>query len=262
MKKWIIICAIVCTAPVLGYHGKHTKSKEILLNQSPEVRVLLLQHEPTALIEAKGKFQVLNYTTGESLSSSKGRKCFTMHAFPEGLRWGEEYPDCTVLLLKAQTEDSSLFVNGVQYRGNLYIVREKDQRLTVINEIDLEEYLRCVLSLSNVPQKKESLAAWVILQRTAMHRMVKNRYKQPYDVVASEVNYLGYGVVQKFNGVDQAVDNTRYMICDRDVRMTDFAIEELDHYAKEGINAKEILHKFQPQLELSLTTPIPGKIIR
>lgn len=262
MKKWIIVCSVLCTVPAWAYNVKSTMSEQRLQEQGPQVRVLLHQHLPSALIEAKGRYQVLNYITGEVMSSDKGGKCFTVHAFPGGIRWGEEYPDCCILCIRPSNESTSFFVNGLQYKGNLFVIREKDQRITVINEVSLEEYLTCVLSLSSAPQRKESLAAWIILQRTAMNQLIKKRQKQGYDVVASDVQYMGYGLVKRMNGVDQEVENTRYMICDKEIHLADFTVERLESYAKEGLNAKEILHKFNPQLELSLTTPVPGKIIR
>lgn len=260
MKKWLVIYSLLCAVPVWGI-GK--KSVEVnLQDQGPQVRVLLHKHMPTALIEAKGKYQVVNYSSGEKITSGNGRKCFTAHAFEGGIRWGEEYPDTTVMLLKPETSNTTFFVNGLQYRGNLFLIREKDQRLSIVNEISLEEYLTCVLSLTQTPKRKESLAAWVILHRTAMNQLIKKRQKLGYDVVATDVQYLGHSFVKSMNGIDQEIENTRYMICDREIRLADFNLEQVENYAKEGWNAKEILNKFNPQLELSLTTNVPVKIIR
>lgn len=85
----------------------------------PKIRVLLLNESTTALIEAKGPYRLYGDNTLLQ-TSPHGLRC-AAHALYGGVRWGENFPGVQCLKIEPIDDSASLFVNGLQYKGALYI---------------------------------------------------------------------------------------------------------------------------------------------
>lgn len=223
------------------------------LISEPKIRVLLLEESTTALIEAKGMHRV--YGDGELLGAfGQGRRC-AAHALYGGIRWGDNYPNVQHLKIEPMEADASLFVNGIQYQGAVHIHKTENHCIVVVNELTIEDYLKSVLSVKYLKEMdKEALSACVILERTALYeQLLANPLQQPWNIVAKDVNYAGYGVTRQAYGVEEAVDWTSRLVLDNPegliIDADGLLKENIDRFAIEGYNARQILEQFYKEAD-------------
>ncbi|EPP37491.1 hypothetical protein BOKEGFJH_00208 [Chlamydia avium] len=214
----------------------------------PKIRVLILNESTTALVEAKGAYRLYGDNTLLQ-STSQGLRC-AAHALYGGVRWGENFPGVQCLKVEPIEDSASLFVNGLQYKGVLYICKTEKNCIIVINELTIEEYLKSVLSMKYLKElDKEALSACVILERTALYERLLAKDPQTFwHITADEDHYFGYGMTKQFYGVEDAVDWTSRLIVDNPEGLiidADGLLQaNVDRLAVEGYNARQILEKF------------------
>lgn len=114
--------------------------------------------------------------------------------------------------------NNKLQINGHSYPGNISIVSdEKNQSLLIVNKLDLEDYVYCVLS-------SESLASWplemhkiqAIACRTyavfCMQQAITNKQRNPYFDIGNTNAHQIYKGLHNCNHLRQAVDATHNLI--------------------------------------------------
>lgn len=245
-----ILCGIAFSMCISGY--AEVKVSDSFVAQpaisEPKIRVLLLNESTTALIEAKNGYRL--YGDNVLLQSAvQGMRC-AAHALYGGVRWGETYPGLQCLKIEPLDDSASLFVNGLQYKGSIYIHRTDKNCIAITNELTIEEYLKSVLSMKYLTDlDKEALSACVILERTALYERLLA--KDPgcfWHVTASEDRYTGYGATKQFYGVEEAVEWTARLVVDNPeglvVDANGLLKANVNHLAVEGYNARQILEKF------------------
>ncbi|ANG66434.1 SpoIID/LytB domain-containing protein [Chlamydia gallinacea] len=214
----------------------------------PKIRVLLLDESTTALIEAKGPYRLY----GDNVllqTASQGLRC-AAHALYGGVRWGENFSGVQCLKIEPIEDTALLFVNGLQYKGALYIYKTERNCIVITNELTVEEYLKSILSTKYLKElDKEALSACVILERTALYERLLSKNPQTFwHVTAEEDHYFGYGATKQFYGVEDAVDWTARLIVDNPEGLiidADGLLQaNVDRLAVEGYNARQILEKF------------------
>ncbi len=242
----------------------------VSIPEGPSIRVLLEKNVHSALLEAKGDYAVINKATGELLSSGSTGKRFVIHALQEGLRWGEEYPEVFQLSIIPRSPSTMLYINGMQYRGRMCIYHSKDNRVTIVNEVPIEEYVKSVVNLEvNEPLSKEALAALVIAARTEAfaHSVSNVNGKKPWDITAQEANYFGHAVTHQKNAVEEAVEWTRFMVLESSKEGTSLSklhlsAEKAQELADKGYDAKKILQSSCPSSKLGVTALPKQSVVR
>ncbi|AGS01836.1 SpoIID/LytB domain-containing protein [Chlamydia trachomatis] len=257
MKKLNLLVLLGVFCGVSGVGDADVKVSDALSQSilvEPKIRVLLLSESTTALIEAKGAFSV--FGDGELLRvSSQGQRC-AAHALYGGIRWGENYPNVECLKIEPLDGAASLFVDGIQYKGAIYIHRTDRSCLFIVNELAVEDYLKSTLSVKYLKElDKEALSACVILERTALYeRLLAGNSHSFWHVNAQEDRYGGFGVTSQFYGVEEAVDWTSRLVLDNPeglVFNADYLLRaNVDRLAIEGYNARQILEKFYKDADL------------
>ncbi|SPN73526.1 H-34,SpoIID/LytB domain,Stage II sporulation protein [Chlamydia serpentis] len=219
----------------------------------PKIRILLANESTTALIEAKGPYRI--YGDNVLLDTAiQGQRC-VVHALYEGIRWGEFYPGLQCLKIEPIDESASLFFNGIQYQGALYVHRKDNHCIMVSNEVAIEDYLKSVLSIKYLKElDKEALSACVILERTALYERLLARNPQNFwHLKADEENYAGFGVTKQFYGIEEAVDWTARLVVDSPQGLMldaqGLLQSNVDRLAIEGLNARQILEKFYKDID-------------
>lgn len=232
--------------------------------EGPKIRVLLEKDAKTTLIEARGKYSVIDQDTEEKLSSGSVGKRFIVHALRNGLRWGEEYPGSNRITIVPENSSTMMYVNGIQYKGAISVYHSQDNLVTVVNDIPLEDYLKSTLALNNLPSlTKEAAAACVIAARTNAFAHMKSyaSSKRYWDVVGSEVGYYGYAVTAKNNALEDIIDLTRFIVLESQkgegmLQEVAIAPEDAEQLAERGLDAKKILLATYPEGKIALTTPL------
>lgn len=282
MKRAIImglVLGLVCGVPEVQASRRMVERRspqttgEFLVTDSPTIKVLLAQNVASALLEAKGAFRVYKMQNGAPISYGSTGKRYVVHPLPDGLRWGEVFPDVFQIVIVPEEPNGMVYVDGHQYRGAIHISQNRN-RITIVNEVDVEDFLKSTLT-KEVPEgiAKEALAALAITARTqAYFRVATAAERAAWHVTAQETNYLGYGVTKKVPAMEEAVEGTRLIALEqKDVKkamaetVMPFEVswgegcagskDMLDlrkaaEMAERGMDATRILHAFFPEAKV------------
>lgn len=114
--------------------------------QEPTVRVAIVRDIMNFEISLNGRYTILNPQTQEVYKTSRSIQNDRVSLTEKGIRIEkEEYP-VSYLRIEA-SRVVSLKIDGKvkKYRGTIDIVKEKNNKLLVINRLDLEPYFKGVL---------------------------------------------------------------------------------------------------------------------
>lgn len=156
------------------------------------IRVAVVREDPQVALQVYGRFTVRAMQTGATVQEGRRMPETAVKALPEGIALGEQVlPGSGVRIEPAS--DAAISVNGRRLRGTLEIVRQKNQKLLVINHIGLEDYLRGVLS-KEAPDywPEEALKAIAVAARTYAVYQRFSKEGADYDVTA-DVMSQDYG---------------------------------------------------------------------
>jgi SpoIID/LytB domain protein len=175
------------------------------------VKVLLHRQVPEAILEAKGRYEIYYPLNETKISSGINSNRHTISVSEYGLKWDEDFKGFHQLRFVPVDSQSSLLVNGIQYRGCVE-VWSNDGKLNIINEVGVEHYLKSTLStVFPQPLHDEVMNAITIVARTNAY-FVGNRNKQAaWHVLASDVGYQGSSILPRKH-IDRAVDSTYHLI--------------------------------------------------
>ncbi len=254
----LFLSALLLTVPMTGAHMYAAASNQVKnLPVGPKIRVLLEKDVPSAMLEARGNYTVIRKDTGATISSGILDKRFTVHALQTGMRWGEEYPDVYQISVVPNGPNSTILVNGIQYKGAVSVYRVQDSRITIVNEIPVEDYTKSFMATRvEENMSKEALVALAIATRTEIYAKVLQGAKslKPWDISARDHDYFGFGITRGDNGVEMAVDLTRYMVLES--HKADFETmhaDKADELAKQGLDAQKILKTLYPHAKIATT---------
>lgn len=253
-----IFCGIVLMGSVISAHPIKQEVSDV--PEGPKIKVLLAKNVPSVLLEAKGSYKVIDKESGSSLGFGLAGKRFVCHSIEEGLRWGEEFPDVYQFSVVPAGPETTIYVDGIQYAGAISVYQSKKDLISVVNEVTIEDFLKSTLSLHyDAPLPKEALAALVIAERTNAYAQVS--HAKPWDITAWQAKYYGLGVAERKNGVEEAVDATRFMVIQSSksgklmagLKIAPGAAEEL---AERGYDARKILSSTSSEAKLSLPAEV------
>lgn len=175
------------------------------------VKVLLHRQASQALLEAKGRYEIYYPLDETKVSSGINSNRHSITAGEYGLKWGEDFKGYHQLRFVPVDSQSSLLVNGIQYRGCIE-VWSNDGKLNIINEVGVEPYLKSILS-SAFPNAlhDEVMNAIAIVARTHAYYMGARNKQSAWHVSASEVGYQGASILPKKH-IERAIDSTYHLI--------------------------------------------------
>lgn len=239
----------------------------------PMIRVLIINDKPGVVVEVKGKYKLYDPRTNEYLSTRFIGKRNYMQAITDGLKWGEEFPGLYQLLIVPDSRETTTLVDGIEYRGNIYVY-DIGGTISVVNEPYIEEYLYSLLSTKyREPLSQETLAALAISARTDAYYAAMNPKNNYWDIDGSKIGYQGYAVIDGERPILAAVDFTRFLVMNDNQSNAHFptrwegeqgandaknaitskiSIAQGEAMAKSGSHAAEILGKAFPNTSISL----------
>lgn len=181
-------------------------------NKPATIKVLLEKEKDKILIEAKGPYLMYNPLTNILIGQGNSKKKQWITPTSSGLSWGDLIPGNFELRLVPKDAKSTLLVNGIEYKGCVEIYDIKG-KLHVVNEVDVERYLKSTLTFQ-FPQEldEEVMDSVAIAARTAAYYITAKNPVTYWHVDAKEVGYQGHAITLQNLHVDNAINNTRHMI--------------------------------------------------
>lgn len=218
MKIKTLLCAglLIALSPALYMPSSfaYELPTDVSLKMKPAtVRVLLTENAPSLVLEAKGKYQICNPLNNFVISNGSFSKKDRVVHENAGIKWGELIPGTFHIRLVPVDSETTILVNGIQYRGCVEIY-DRAGRFTVVNDVDVESYLRSTLAPEFTTEvDQEVLNALAVVARTNVYNMVsKKPANQLWHVKANDVDYKGHGATLQNVDLENAISSTRHAI--------------------------------------------------
>lgn len=195
-----VTCAVVSAALLGAGMGPPVRAQG-----AGVIRVGLLLVQDLVTIGSDGSFDLTDADTGRRETREGGRVVFRA-----GLRAIDSDAGAYGGLVRLAPRSGFLQVNGRPYRGIVEIRRASSGRLTVINELDLEEYLYGVVRSEMDPRwPPEALRAQAVAARSLAVYSAGRYAAEGYDVRSTTDSQVYGGVAAEDPRTTTAVDATR-----------------------------------------------------
>lgn len=212
MKKWIYPLFVFSA---LNFNGalEQTYLTHVAEPTTPRnIQILLEKDAAEVLLEVKGPYYLLNPHDGSRIASGLLGKRFMVRELESGLKWGEEFPGIHQFYIKPRSQETSIFVNGIQYSGAIAVFGVAGS-VHVVNELDIESYIKAALtSQFPSPLEPEVLSALAILMRTDAYFHATKNESSFWHVTSQETAYTGCALIVPGSPAEKAVDSTRHLI--------------------------------------------------
>lgn len=177
--------------------------------ESHLVRVAVIKDAAEADLSIRSAYRVLALNTNEELFKGK-RLWHTKVSLGEGgINIGEQ--NFKIYGVRIQPDKSpSIYLNNRRFRGAIDIIRQSNNKLLVVNHLDVEEYICGVLYHEVAPWwPMEALKAQAIVSRTFALHQAKVNAKQDYDLVSTVYSQVYGGRTSERGRTSRAVKYTK-----------------------------------------------------
>jgi stage II sporulation protein D len=181
-------------------------------NKPVTIKVLLEEKEPSLLLEVKGPYKLFCPHTDVLLSSSSSSKRAKISTDTRGLLWGSLLPGNHALRIVPENNQTTIFVNGIQYKGCVEIY-DLGGSLRAINEVGVEDYLKSCLATSFLDiEEPEVLSALAIVLRTQTYYQIEQSPNASWHATASDSGYGGFAITWQNLPLEEAITKTRHAV--------------------------------------------------
>ncbi len=175
----------------------------------PIIRVAVIKQKEKLTLSITRPFKILALNTHQVLHQARRLRNAEVKPASSGIKVDDE--EFMIYGIKIMpTKDATIYINKRKFRGNVDIIREKDQTLLVVNYINVEDYLKGVL-YHEVSHwwPKEALRAQAIVARTfALYQASVNKDKD-YDVTCDIYSQVYGGATSEKFRATRAINRTR-----------------------------------------------------
>jgi len=171
------------------------------------IKVALMVDVPSVSIYIEGPYMVKISETAASVFESKPLQA-TVLADEQGIKMNDQlYPTDRMTLT---VPSGSIQVGRKRYARQIQIIKKSGNKLLVVNQIDLEEYLKGVLPLEVHPDwSAEFLKAHAVISRTFALFKTLEKKDLDYALVDTAQSQVYGGSLFHKESTDHAVDLTR-----------------------------------------------------
>jgi stage II sporulation protein D len=187
----------------------HDASKNSEISSGQRIRVRLFQAVPSVNIAAGDpRVFVDSDTTPRTLAFPSGA-AVPLHTTPAGWQIGTVSFSTGTLTIQPGP-GQNLQINGVAYRGNLRFVPLGDSEFDVINDVDIDDYIKGVVSKEMFPNWPiEAIKAQAIVSRTyALYEAATGGKSRYWDVYPDQRSQVYGGISSETPAGREAVDAT------------------------------------------------------
>lgn len=218
MKKSIslVLTALLLSIPMSSHAGVWDSVKGAIFgtnpSTSPKIDVLILNDQPSVMVEVQGKYKVYDPNTERYLGTRIVGKRKMIQPLPIGLKWGEEFPSIYQIQIITDDADGKIFVNGNEYRGSIFVY-DIGGSISIVNRVDIEDYLKSSLSSQFREQlPEETIASAAIVARTYALYLSQNQKNFYWSVDGQQVGYQGVNSVNANTPIVKALEATKDMV--------------------------------------------------
>jgi stage II sporulation protein D len=189
MKKILLMITALVLATCVSRADEVSSRPESLPN--PVLRVCIIDGSPSLQLSIKGGYTItaLDPSTVIMKDNSLDGKVFASQA---GLVIGDKEIAASGVAVMVE-KDSTIYVDGKSFRGEIDIIKKDNKKLMVINHIPVEEYLYGVLHYEVSDRWPiAALKAQAISARTFAIYQARQNKLQPYDL-RSDIYSQVYG---------------------------------------------------------------------
>lgn len=278
LKKIVYMLMAAAAIATSGEAGMWEKMRPNIFKEPatiPTMKVLVVHDADAVVVEVKGKYNIYDPFKQERLGTRFVGKSNLIQPLAGGLKWGEEFPGVYQIAIVPDEQKITTVVDGIEYRGKIFIY-DIGGAISIVNEVDLEDYLNSILALQFKESRSvEALAAVAIVERT--HALYQSMHpKNPYwHVRAEDVDYNGYAITNRGNDIEKALSSTRYIVMSategeklfnpfaakwspgspaiksgKESQGAVLALGEAEAQAQKGMHAAQILSKTYPEASL------------
>jgi stage II sporulation protein D len=189
----------------------HTDVSQI--NKPATIKILVGKQKKGALLEIKGRYHIYNPTDGVLVDTGILGRRDQITLTPQGIQWADILPiGLEQFRIVPGDSQCKILIDGIQYLGCIEAYQERGG-LTLINELDVENYIKSTLAPSFSSEKnQELLDAVAITARTNTYYHVGRNSTANWHVDACEVGYLGFALANQNARLDRSIDNTKHMV--------------------------------------------------
>lgn len=175
------------------------------------IRVAIAQDASSFSLRVKGYFEVRNLATNQLICKKKNLKKLLVRSGSHTINFaGTKVP--LMRLQIAPLKGSSLWINNRTYRGKINLIAFGN-RLLVVNELGMEDYLRGVLCNEIAPWwPMDALKAQAIIARTYALYQKQFTKNKDFDLTADVYSQVYGGKTSERWRTNRAVDLTRAKI--------------------------------------------------
>ncbi len=200
--------------------GRPTPSDAFRPGRLPMVRIGLLVNQSSVRMTGTGSFKVVDHSSEEVIGTSSRGEVWNMQA--NGAWIDVSTPDGDAqglytgpIRVSPAARDGRITISGKEYRGTFEVVSNKKGKLTVVNILDVENYLRGVVPLEIGKLKEsgvEALKAQAIAARTYTLSSLGRRKNLGFDLYSTVADQVYQGYSAEWAIADRAITDTRGMI--------------------------------------------------
>jgi len=172
------------------------------------VRVAIIQQTTSLNIKIRGPYKIIDAKSskflykGDSLNS-------TISTSRDGIFIAGKVFTTGSIIITADN-NAPVFINSRRFKGNIKLVQNPNSTLTVINEIDLEDYVKGILyHEASHYWPYEALKAQAVASRTYALYQIQESGLREYDVTSDVYSQVYGGSASERYRTNKAVDETR-----------------------------------------------------
>lgn len=191
--------------------GLHLLVLNCFAQGSAYIRVAIIQDTTSLSLKTTGLFEITDISGSNVLSRGKNLKT-TVTAYKGGILLAGKSFNATKVVLSVNEPDVAI-INGRKFRGNIQFIRKDNLHLLIVNQINLEDYIKGILyHESSHYWPMEALKAQAIVSRTyAVYQMQENSARD-FDVTSDVYSQVYGGSTSERYRTNKAAEETRGII--------------------------------------------------
>lgn len=207
---WMAILGFICSWNFLISHELPTDISQ--KSKPATVKVLLKKLASDAILEVKGRYLIYQPQDHLLIDSGISGKRAKIYASASGIKWGELFPSKFDIRIVPGDSQSSILVDGIQYKGCVEVY-SINGTINIINEIDVENYLKSILTTHLIePMSNDLLDLIAVVERTNLYALAYKNLGSSWHLEAAKEGYQGYAVTISSDQINHTIDRTRYLV--------------------------------------------------